>query len=154
LEDTSFVANRDRIYAQIFAAVLLVVVLSSIHPVAALTEGDVRAELATAYEAVARAEAVGGNVTGLVSQLDYIALNLPGASPNSLMVYKSWIDLILTMASNDATQGRQRITNRFIFVGVALAVIATLCVVVWTRGSRWFWGAWLRAHSGWRVERI
>jgi hypothetical protein len=128
-------------------------VLSRIHPIAALTEEDVRAELATAYEAVARAEAAGGFVAGMVSQLDDVARKLPGASPDSLVVYKSMVDAVLSEAPGVEAQGRQRITNRFIVVGVALAIIVALGVTVWTCGSLWFWEAWLRSHDGWRVER-
>jgi hypothetical protein len=132
---------------------LLIVVLSSVPSVAALTEDDVRAELATAYEAVARAEAAGGYVAGMASQLDDVARKLPGASPDSLAMYKSMVDSVLAEASSSEVQGSQRITNRLIVVGVVLVVIAALGVAVWTRGSKWFWGAWLRSHGGWRIER-
>jgi len=140
-------------YTKIIATLLLIVVLSSIHPVAALTEDDVRAELATAYEAIAKAEAAGGSVAGLATQLDNVARKLPGAPPDLLVTDKSILDAVLAEASSAEAQGKQRTTNRLIVVGAALAVIAALGVVVWMSGSKWFWGAWLRAHNGWRVER-
>jgi hypothetical protein len=151
LEDLSVVTRAY--YTHVIALLLLIVVISSVPLVAALTEADVRVEIGTAYEAVARAEAAGGYVTGLVSRLDYVASKLPGASPDSLVMYKSIVDDVLTEASSAETQGSQRTTNRLIVVGIVLVVIAVLGVAVWTRGSRWFWGAWLRAHSGWRIER-
>ncbi|MGD0803105.1 MAG: hypothetical protein ABSA11_03430 [Candidatus Bathyarchaeia archaeon] len=118
-----------------------------------MTESDVRTELATAYEAVAKAEVAGGNVTALVSQLDDIARKLPGASPDSLATYKSTLDDVLAKAPVAETQGSLRITSRLIVVAGVLIVIAALGVAVYTRGSRWFWGLWLRTHSGWRVAR-
>lgn len=73
-------------------SILLVLVLLSVPSARALTEDDVRADLARAYESVARAEAAGGRVSGIVSQLDDVARKLSDATLISLEVYKTMIE--------------------------------------------------------------
>jgi hypothetical protein len=64
------------------------------------------------------------------------------------------IDEVITTAPSVQTAGEERITNRYIVTGVVLVVLAVAGVLVWFRGSRWYWSAWLRARRGWRVERV
>jgi hypothetical protein len=133
---------------------LLVLVLLSVPSAGALTEDDVRDDLARAYESVVRAEAAGGYVAGMVSQLDDVARKLPDATPASLEAYNTMIDAVMVEAASAEVAGRQSGTIRLYEVVTVVMIIVVLGVLFWSRGSRWFWGAWLQAHRGWKVERI
>jgi len=144
--------TRSRL--QLLGLVLLITILASHPKCNALTEDGVNNDLAKAYEAVALAESAGGDVHNLITTLNEAARMIPGASQTQLENAKSLIDSVQTHAPQVQTQGAQRITNRLIFTGASITVIAFLAAILWIRGSKWFWEAWLRVHRGWRIERV
>lgn len=122
--------------------------------VGATTVDEARIDLASAYSAVSRAEAAGGNVTGLVLRLNEAARLIDSGGVDDVSRAEGIIGEVVAAAPQVQSAGAERITNRYIVTGVALVVLAAAGVAVWFRGSRWVWGAWLRARGGWRVERV
>jgi hypothetical protein len=138
---------------QLMSLFLLVLLMSSYGSVRGLTEEDVRGDLVKAYDAVSRAEVAGADVHVLILMLDEAARMIPGASGSVLEQADQIISSVQTQAPVAQIQGEQRLTNRFIFVALALIILSVLAVAVWFKGSGWFWGLWLKSHSGWRVEK-
>jgi hypothetical protein len=104
--------------------------------------------------AVAGAEAAGGNVTGLVWRLNEAARLIDFGGVDDVSKAEGIIGEVVSAAPLVQSSGAERITNRYLVTGVVLVVLAAAGVAVWFRGSRWVWGAWLRARGGWRVERV
>ncbi len=128
--------------------------LSVIVPTAsAVSVDDARSRLARAYEAVAAAEAAGGNVTVLAWRLNEAASLIDAGGDAKLEDAGRIIDEVLAAAPSVQAAGEERIMTRYIVTGIALVILAAAGVLVWFRGSRWYWGAWLRVKHGWRVER-
>ena len=122
--------------------------------VGAATVDDARADLAGAYVVVSRAETAGGNVTGLVLRLNEAARLIDSGGVDNVSKAGGIIGEVVSAAPLVQSSGVERITNRYIVTGVVLVVLVAAGVAVWFRGSRWVWGAWLRARGGWRVERV
>jgi hypothetical protein len=139
--------------SRLVGLVLLVSVLLSAPSVTALTEDEIRAELMRAYESVATAEEAGGYVIDMVSLLDEIARNLPNAAPDQLENYKTIINFILVKAAATEVSGRQSNINELYEIALVVLIVAVLGLLIWSKGSSWFWATWLRAHHGWRIER-
>ncbi len=119
-------------------------------PARAVTVDQARSDLASAYVAVESAEAAGGNVTALVWRLNIAAALIDTGKVDEA---SQIIGEVMASAPQVQMVGAERITNRYIVTGVALVLLVAAGVLVWLRGSRWYWGAWLRAHRGWRIEK-
>jgi len=120
----------------------------------AVTVDEAHSRLAQAYEAVAAAEAAGGNVTVLAWRLNEAASLIDAGGDVKLDDAVVIIDEVMATAPSVQAAGEERITTRYIVTGVVLVLLAAAGVLVWFRGSRWYWSAWLRARRGWRVERV
>jgi len=129
----------------------LVIVVPS---VGAVTVEEARTNLARAYVVVSGAEAAGGNVTALAWRLNEAAALINAGGGDNLAKADGVINEVLAAAPQVQSAGAERITNRYIATGVVLVVLVVVGVAVWLRGSRWYWGAWVRAKRGWRVERV
>jgi hypothetical protein len=139
---------------RLFLLIIVVGLLTRTVTCGALTEDEVRDDLSKGYEAVARAEGAGGDVSELVLMLDKAARIIPGASEAQLSEARDLIARVESQAPLVEAQGGERLTSRLYVTVFALIVIALLGVITWVRGSRWILDVWLRAHRGWRVERI
>jgi hypothetical protein len=133
--------------------VFVFVLALSVSQVGAVSVDDARSRLADAYAALSRAESAGGNVDDLVLMLNSAAGLIDRGRDADLVVAESIIGEVAGLASGVGAAGAQRIQTRYIVTGVVLVVLAAAGVLVWFRGSRWFWLGWLRARRGWRVER-
>jgi len=120
----------------------------------AVTVDEAHSRLAQAYEAVAAAEAAGGNVTVLAWRLNEAASLIDAGGDVKLDDAVVIIDEVMATAPSVQAAGEERITTRYIVTGVVLVLLGAAGVLVWFRGSRWYWSAWLRARRGWRVERV
>jgi hypothetical protein len=138
--------------AFLLAALLLSAFVAS--PVGAVTVDDARLRLSEAYVAVEAAEAAGGNVTVLAWRLNEAASLIDAGGDAGLVDAIRIIGEVEAAAPMVEAAGVERITGRYIVTGVALVVLAAAAVAVWFRGSRWYWGLWLRVKRGWRVERV
>lgn len=139
--------------SRVIGLALMVLVLISVPSVSALTEDEVRTDLMRAYEAVVRAEAAGGHVTDMVSQLNDIALKLPNATPGSLESYRTMIAVIIVKASSSEASGRANSINQLYEVTIIVLAIVVLSLLILAKGSHMFWAVWARAHRGWKIER-
>ena len=101
--------------------------------------------------AVEAAESAGGNVTALVWRLNEAAVLIDAGKIDDA---SQIIGEVVAAAPTVQAAGAERITNRYIVTGVALVLLAAAAVLVWFRGSRWYWRAWLRYRGGWRVEKV
>ena len=139
-------------YAVLFVALLFLAVAAPC--VGAVSVDDARSRLAGAYVAVAAAEAAGGDVLALALRLNEAASLIDAGGAEKLGDAIRIIDEVVATAPLVQSSGAERITNRYIVTGMALVVLAAASVAVWFRGSKWYWGLWLRAKRGWRVERV
>lgn len=122
-------------------------------PVLALSQGDLRSEAATAFAAVSRAEAAGGNVTRLVGDLDRAVRLIDAGGEADLVEADALIRGVEAAASSVESGGAQSRTMRYVETGFVLVVLAAAAALVWLYGSRVFWRLWIRTKRGWRVEQ-
>jgi hypothetical protein len=136
------------------ASLLLVVLLAmSVVPVGAVTQDEARAELAKAFDGVQRAERSMGNVGRLVGELNTAAHLLDVGGDDNVAQASALISDVLASTPTVESSGSQAQTTRLIIRGVLLAVLGAAALLVWLYGSKAYWGLWLRARGGWRVER-
>jgi hypothetical protein len=145
-------------------AMLLATLLAGSAPAMAQNSGGVHAQIDQAFLAIHAAEADGGNVTSLVSTLNQ-AINLTekadslnSTSPQgAASLYSQAYSLasgVVQGAPAVAAQGRAAVsasTTEFYAETIALAALA---VVGYFFTPKLFWRAWLRAHKGWRVQKV
>ena len=81
-------------------------------PVLALSQGDLRSEAATAFTAVSRAEAAGGNVTRLVGDLDRAVRLIDSGGEAALVEADALIRGVEAAASSVESGGAQSRTMR------------------------------------------
>jgi hypothetical protein len=134
--------------------VLMVALALSAPMVAAISVEDARSGLGAAFTALSRAESAGGNVGELVLKLSSAAALIDKGGEVNLETADQIIKNVTSQASDIEVAGAQRIQYRFIAVGVALTVLTAAGLLIWFKGSRMFWVAWLRLKKGWRVERV
>lgn len=139
--------------SRLSALLMIVLILTNTAQCLALTEEGIRGDLAEAYEAVYRAEAAGGDIHELIPKLDEAARLIQGASPASMEQAKTLIDQVKTQVPQIQTQGEQTRTNRLYLTAAALIIIGSLIIIIWRRGSHWFFNSWLKTHKGWVVEK-
>jgi hypothetical protein len=134
---------------------VFVVVLSLSFPmICAVSVEDSRSSLAGAFKALSRAESAGGDVRDEIRILNNAATLIDKGGAANLAAADQMIEGVVGQASTIEVAGSQRITNRYIVVGITLVVLVGAAVTVWFWGSRIFWVAWLRVKKGWRVERV
>ena len=134
---------------------VLVIVLSLSFPmVCAVSVEDARSNLADAFIALSKAESAGGDVRDEMRILNTAATLIDEGGAVNLAAADQIIKGVSGQTSMIEVAGAQRITNRYIAVGVSLVVLAGAAIIVWFWGSRIFWVAWLRVKRGWRVERV
>ena len=134
-------------------AVAALVALLAVPHASAITQDDLRAELSDAFVAVSRAEGAGGDVSGLAERLGAAAALIDSGKPADLSQAESLIGEVARDAPLVESAGVQRINTRYIVTGASLVILGGAGVLVWFRGSDWFWRLWLRGKAGWRVER-
>ena len=134
---------------------VFVIVLSLSFPmICAVSVEDARSNLAEAFKALSSAESAGGDIRDEMRILNNAATLIDKGGAANLAAADQMIEGVVGQASTIEVAGSQRITNRYIVVGVTLIVLAGAAVIVWFWGSRIFWVGWLRVKKGWRVERV
>jgi len=114
-------------------------------------EDDVRNSLVEAFEAVREAESVGGEVSGLLEDLNEALRLIEAGGEGNLAGAEEKIESVLAVVPVVRSQGIVSTRNQQIVIGVVLGLVAVSAVVVWRLGPRFFWSLWLRSKSGWRV---
>lgn len=158
--------NRRAVYAFRLACLKLLsklmlasIVVSLVFPVLCYAAdaqdasvNEVRNRLIDAFEAVAEAERVGGNVSYLVEELNHAVKLLEAGGGEELLEAESKIQDVLEAVSDVKAEGIVSTQHRQIMAGVVLVVLTVAVVVVWRFGPRVFWLLWLRSKRGWRVQ--
>ena len=114
-------------------------------------EDDVRDSLVEAFEAVREAEGVGGEVSGLLEDLNEALRLIEAGGEWNLAGAEEKIESVLSVVPLVRSQGIVSTRNQQIVIGVVLGLVAVSAVVVWRLGPRFFWSLWLRSKSDWRV---
>ena len=114
-------------------------------------EDDVRNSLVEAFEAVREAESVGGEVSGLLEDLNEALRLIEAGGEGNLAGAEEKIESVLAVVPVVRSQGMVSARNQQIVIGVVLGLVAVSAVVVWRLGPRFFWSLWIRSKSGWRV---
>jgi len=117
---------------------------------------EARDKLAEAFEAVAEAERMGGDVSDLVVWLnEAVKLIEEGeACGNESLIGEAFLkaEAVIAEAPVLGEEGAASVRMRMIQNGVVLGVVVVLAVVVWRYGSRVFWRLWVKSKRDWRVK--
>ena len=140
----------SRVLAGLLVVALLAVLVA---PVGAVTQDEARADLARAFVGVQRAERAYGNVGRLVGELNTAAHLLDVGGDDNVAKASALISDVLASTPSVESSGSQAQTTRLAIRGVLLGILGVAALLVWFYGSRVYWGLWLRARGGWRVER-
>jgi hypothetical protein len=149
--------------ALVAAFIFLILLLSSAQRAYSFSSSQVRQEIGQAYASVLDAEQKGGNVTGLVSQLnEAITLLNQGDAANKTnpslaqQLYSSAFSIasnVIQLSPGVASAGvASRSLSLEIFASET-AVLGILAFLAYLLTPRVFWSAWVRARRGWRVRK-
>jgi hypothetical protein len=133
----------------IFLALISVAYIPTVN---AIEKSDVESRLGSAYSLVAKAEANGGDVLGLVKKLNEAASFVNIGDPISLNKALSLILEVEGSIRGVEDSGAMAVTYRNISIAASLAMIAVIGTLIYFYGSRVFWSLWLRSRKGWRAE--
>jgi hypothetical protein len=144
--------------------ILAVTLLGGSTPALAQSSGTVHAQIDQAFLAVHSAEAVGGNVTSLVSSLNQAinlteradSLNASNPSVASAMYSQAYslASNVLQQAPTVAVQGRAAVAAATTDFYAETIVLGALAVIAYFFTERVFWWVWVRIYGGWRVKRV
>jgi len=127
------------------------------------TPDQLYSEVATSYGRVLAIEKEGGNVTGVVQQLN-LALSLVGegesAQPNdsaqAQAAYQQ-AEALIQSANQELPaveqQGKAASQSQLIWLALSLIALAAAGAGVYLFGGRVFWSLWIRAHRGWAIRK-
>ena len=103
-----------------------------------------------AFNAIAEAEAAGGNVTRLIDMMNTaVTLRDEGRETEA----ESMLTMIQSEAETERLTGVQGDRIALLKTVAAAGVLLGLSAAVWLRGSEALWDVWLRSKRGWEVER-
>ena len=143
------------VLALFLVSVSLIVVLSPAVGELAL-ERSVRLELAGAFVAVAEAERVGGDVSGLVEQLNQAVVLLEeGETKNDEALLREALSKVEEVVARAPVVGQDGVATmqaRTVQSWLVVGVVAALGVVVWRYEPRVFWRLWVWSKRRWRVK--
>ena len=137
---------------RIFFAILLIFFISIPHSYSQTEEAG-RESLYDAFEAVAVAENVGGDVSELVLDFNMLISSLENGVLDSEDVERIVTDLV-SQASLVERSGIRETQYNYVVAGSVVLVLLVSSGLVWVYGSRVFWSVWLRIKSGWIVKRL
>lgn len=117
-------------------------------------EEKARLKLAEAFEAVAEAERLGGNVSELVDELNRALGLIEEAKGDSALLQEalSMVEGVASKAPEVGRAGAAAAQFRTIQSLLAFGAIIALCAVAWRYGPRAFWRLWVWAKKGWKVK--
>lgn len=153
----------------VVAAVLLALTLSSATaPLQlALSSGvdsaQLYAEIDSAYVRVRTIEGEGGNVTGVVGQLNQ-ALSLVATgetyetgAPDQAQALYSQAESIIQSVNQELpgveSSGMASARSEVLWLTFTLAALAAIGIETYFFGGRIFWSLWTRSHKNWRVKK-
>ena len=126
--------------------------LTQIPSASSMDQEEVKERLERAYEAVAEAERAGGDVSGLVDELNQALELLEVGGEDSLAEALSKVDSVLTEAPGAMQAGIVATQLRYTKTAAVVGLLGFSAVLVWRYGPRIFWSIWLRSKKSWRVH--
>ena len=102
-----------------------------------------------AFNAIAVAEEAGGDVSGLIDELNSAIVLLEEGRVDDAQVI---IDRVLVMADVARVRGQRQTLNQGVVAVAVAGVFVGLAVLVWLRGDAWFWRFWGYTRRGFVVD--
>ncbi len=144
-------------------ALVLIIAISSTSAYAQTTQAQAQAAIDNAFRNLSMAEQQGGNVTGLVSQLNNaIALMEQGEAIQAVnpsrasILYQQAINLteqINAQIPQSIASGRAASNAQLESLIAYLTVLGVAGLLVYFYADRIFWELWIRSHKSWIVKR-
>jgi hypothetical protein len=117
---------------------------------------EAKAKLDEAFEAVAEAERMGGNVSNLVAELNEAVMLIEEGEDcgNETLIAEAVLKAedVLTKAPALEQEGAASIRMHMIQSGLVLSLVVALAIIVWQYGPWMFWRLWIKSKSSWRVK--
>jgi len=106
--------------------------------------------------AVAKAERLGGDVSGLVDELNQaLTLLEEGETRNDEAMLQGALSKVEDVVANAPVAGQGGVAAmqaRKVQSWLVIGVVAALGVIVWRYEPRIFWRLWVRSKRGWKVK--
>ena len=103
-----------------------------------------------AFNAIVVAEEAGGDVSGLIDELNAAIVLL---EEGHLDDAQAIIDRVLIMADAARVRGSRETLNQGVVAVVVAGVFVGFAVLVWLRGDAWFWRFWGYTRRGFVVDK-
>lgn len=117
---------------------------------------DTSTRLKEAFEAVSKAEEMGGDVKELVESLNEALSLLEEAEQNGDDELKndalSIIEKVVSEASKASEEGLKTKQTQIAMMGITMGVLAVLCIVTWRYLAKLFWNLWVKNKRKWKVK--
>lgn len=115
-------------------------------------EDELGTRMVVAFVAVAEAESKGGDVSGLVDDLQKALSLLEKGGAEDLEEAEALIEAVLVQVSEVERKGVALTLYKRLWAAAMVSFIAVSAFLVWRFGPRVFWSIWLRSKRDWRVQ--
>lgn len=116
----------------------------------------VRLELAEAFVAVAEAERLGGDVSGLVDELNQALILLEeGEMRNDEVMLQGALSKVEDVVARAPVVGQGGVAvmqARMVQSWLVVGVVVALSLIMWRYEPRIFWHLWVRSKRRWKVK--
>ena len=139
-------------------ALICLLVFACITPASAgrVSPQEAKTKLYEAFEAIAEAERMGGNVSSLVAELNEALriLEVGEASGDYALIHEAVLkaESIISLAPHIGREGAAAAQTRILQNIAVLCLLAASALLTWRFSPRLFWSLWLRSKHGWRVR--
>ena len=112
---------------------------------------SVQDQLEDAVVAVSEASRLGGDVSGLVAELNALILEVDSGEYNAIEVSNQLSEIIADAGSlADSMVSENNL--ELVFTGVNIVVVIVMGYLVWRYFPTLYWRTWLRVRGDWVVE--